>query len=125
MTGAASFGAYIILIFRTYPTTMGVWAEERTGEVLEKVGLPYAKNLNFEHFDVDAVAATPSALLAIETKWRMGTRDAGALQRRHEEDLGRTTRAAAKVRSVMRSSPGRLEVPVAAVCCSGGRAHGM
>ncbi len=115
MTGFVIMGMCMVLVTRTYAETMGVWAEDWSCEALDKAGWRCVRNLNFQGFDVDAVAATPTKLLAIETKWRMGARTAEAEMQRHGADLSQAVKAAGKVRSVLRCVPDPLAVPVVAV----------
>lgn len=115
LTGVVSLGLYMVLVTHTFAATMGVWAEERSSEALGKAGWRWVRNLNFDQCDVDAVVATPTRLLAVETKWRMAARSPEAERHRHAADLIKAHNGARKTGSVMRSSPDRLEVPVTAI----------
>jgi hypothetical protein len=55
----------------------GLWAEDATNEALRDNDRVYATvpSLKFGQRDIDAVAITPSSVLAIETKWSGGALD--------------------------------------------------
>jgi hypothetical protein len=87
------------------PLVRGHLSEQWTLEALGKIkGWLVTENVPFDRVDVDHVAVTPTAVLAVETKYhgriQPGSRAEAA---RLESDLRDARRAAAKIRSLTRS----------------------
>ena len=62
---------FMVGVLRTYPATMGEWGESFTRGLLSEraFGWPVVHDLPLERRNVDHVAVSPSAVLAIETKF--------------------------------------------------------
>jgi hypothetical protein len=94
----------------------GAWAERWSLESLRKVsGWLVTENLPFQDVDVDHVAVTPAAVLAIETKYHGPGYDAATNLKRHRRDLDAAQAAERKVSSYLRSLKLPTPVPTSAV----------
>ncbi|WP_404384215.1 NERD domain-containing protein [Knoellia locipacati] len=62
---------FMVALLQTYPTTVGEWGESFTRELLKGRGFdwPIVDDVPLERRNVDHVAVSPSAILAIETKF--------------------------------------------------------
>ena len=62
---------YVTSLIRTHPVMLGEWGESFTREVLagRQFGWPVVDDVPMEHHNIDLVAVSPRAVLAIETKF--------------------------------------------------------
>lgn len=62
---------FVTSLIRTYPVTMGEWGESFTREVLESRGFgrPFLDEVPMEKRNIDHVAVSSRAVLAIKTKF--------------------------------------------------------
>ena len=105
----------ITSLIRTYPVTMGEWGESFTREVLEnrEFGWPFLDDVPMEKRNIDHVAISPCAVLAIETKF-VGAGRQWATDRHREAAMDDARSSARSVRSILLSQ-GVKDVPVDAV----------
>jgi hypothetical protein len=105
----------------TDPAVRGQWAEEWSIESLRKVkGWLVTTNLPFERYDVDHVVVTPSAVLAVETKYRGRVSNPEFDARRHRRELVAAEEAARKIRFFLRSKKLHQSCSVEAVLMAWG-----
>lgn len=62
---------YVTSLIRTYPVTLGEWGSRSPGEVLagRQFRWPVVDDVPMEHHNIDHVAVSPRAVLAIVTKF--------------------------------------------------------
>lgn len=103
---------YVTSILRTYPATMGEWGESFTRELLARreFGWHVVHDVPLEHRNVDHVAISPRAVLAIETKF-LGAGRRWSTDRYGQAALDDAFSGARSVRSILRSQ-GITNVPV-------------
>lgn len=110
----ASWGwmIYVAGLLRTYPATVGEWGESFTRELLasKDLGWPSVHDVPMRHRNVDHVAVSPRAVLAIETKF-VGAGRHWETDARRSATLASAVRSAKSVRSLLRSA-GITDVPV-------------
>ncbi|WP_157598360.1 nuclease-related domain-containing protein [Phycicoccus sp. Root101] len=106
---------FVTSLIRTYPVTMGEWGESFTREVLEsrEFGWPFLDDVPMEKRNIDHVAVSPRAVLAIETKF-VGAGRQWATDRYREAAMDGARSSARSVRSILRSQ-GVRDVSVEAV----------
>ena len=106
---------FVTSLTRTYPVTMGEWGESFTREVLvsREFGRPFLDNVPMEKRNIDHVAVSPRAVLAIETKF-VGAGRQWATDHYREAAMDGARASARSVRSILRSQ-GVGDVPVEAV----------
>lgn len=103
---------FVASLIRTYPVTMGEWGESFTREVLagREFGWPFLDDVPMEHRNIDHVAVSPRAVLAIETKF-VGAGRQWATDRYREAAMDAARSSARSVRSILLSQ-GVKDVPV-------------
>jgi hypothetical protein len=103
---------FVVLVVRTYPETTGSSAEKRTRDLLgaRSLGWTVVDDLPMERRDIDHVAVTPTAVLAVETKYwgPGGTRRS----EQHQRDLEQALQGARSVRTLLRSVDIKQDAPV-------------
>jgi hypothetical protein len=101
----------LFLILRTYSATTGEWSEGFTAEALasRRLGWRVINDVPMSGFNIDHVAVTPAAVLAVETKYR-GATAIGAVRRRQDLDAAR--RSARYVRLLLQSADFQVSAPV-------------
>jgi hypothetical protein len=106
---------YVTSLIRTYPVTMGEWGESFTREALagRQFGWPVVDDVAMGHRNIDHVAVTPRAVLAIETKF-VGAGRQWATDRYREASMDDARLSARSVRYVLLCR-GVKDVPVEAV----------
>ena len=106
---------FVTSLIRTYPVTMGEWGESFTREVLasREFGWPFLDDVPMEKRNIDHVAVSPRAVLAIETKF-VGAGRQWATDHYREAAMDGARASARSVRSILRSQ-GVGDVPVEAV----------
>jgi hypothetical protein len=107
---------FLVLVMRTYPETTGSWAEEWTSQLLKSRSLGWVviDDIPMQGRNVDHVAVTPAAVLAVETKYR-GAGGGRWRTEQHERDLDQAFQSARSVRSLLRSVDINQVAPVQAV----------
>ncbi|MEO7269076.1 MAG: nuclease-related domain-containing protein [Knoellia sp.] len=95
---------YATTLIRTYPASMGEWGESFTRELVASRGFgwPMIDDLQFEGYNVDHVAVSPRAVLAIETKF-VGAGGDWQRNSNRQAHLRQALRGARSVRSILRS----------------------
>lgn len=103
---------YVTSILRTYPATMGEWGESFTRELLARREFRWhvVHDVPLEHRNVDHVAISPRAVLAIETKF-LGAGRRWSTDRYGVAALDGARLSARSVRSILRSH-GITDLPV-------------
>ena len=106
-----------MLLIRTYPVTMGEWGESFTREFLDwgqRRGWRVIHDIPMERRNIDHVAITPGAVLAIETKFLGAGRDwtTDPWRGKHLDDARVSART---VKSLIRSQRLDHDVPVVPV----------
>jgi hypothetical protein len=103
---------YVTCLIRTYPVTMGEWGESFTREVLDgrKFGWPVVDDVPMEHRNIDHVAVSPRAVLAIETKF-VGAGRQWARDPHRDAAMDGARSSARSVRSILRTQ-GITDMPV-------------
>ena len=103
---------FVTSLIRTYPVTMGEWGESFTREVLagRSFGWPFVDEVPMEHRNIDHVAVSPRAVLAIETKF-VGAGRQWATDRYRDAAMDGARSSARSVRSILLSQ-GVKAVPV-------------
>ena len=103
---------FVTSLIRTYPVTMGEWGESFTREVLagRQFDWPFVDDVPMEHRNIDHVAISPRAVLAIETKF-VGAGRHWATDRYREAALEGARSSARSVRAIL-FSQGVKDVPV-------------
>jgi hypothetical protein len=106
---------FVTSLIRTYPVTMGEWGESFTREVLagREFGWPFLDDVPMEKRNIDHVAISPRAVLAIETKF-VGAGRPWSTDRHREAAMDGARSSARSVRSILLSQ-GVKDVPVEAV----------
>ncbi|WP_156399961.1 nuclease-related domain-containing protein [Phycicoccus sp. Soil748] len=106
---------FVTSLIRTYPVTMGEWGESFTREVLtsREFGWPFLDDVPMEKRNIDHVAVSPRAVLAMETKF-VGAGRQWATDRYREVAMDGARSSARSVRSILLSQ-GFKDVPVEAV----------
>ena len=106
---------FVTALIRTYPVTMGEWGESFTREVLQSrdFGWPFLDDVPMERRNIDHVAVSPRAVLAIETKF-VGAGRQWATDRHREAAMDGARSSARSVRSILLAH-GVRDVPVEAV----------
>ena len=114
LIASAFWMSYGVLLIRTYPVTMGEWGESFTREFLDwgrRRGWRVIHDIPMERRNIDHLAITPAAVLAIETKFIGAGRD-WTSDRWKAKDLQDARASARSARSLVRSQRLHLEVPV-------------
>ena len=103
---------YVTSVLRTYPATMGEWGESFTRELLARREFAWAvvDDVPLEHRNVDHVAISPRAVLAIETKF-LGAGRQWSADGYGQAALDGARSSARSVRSILRSR-GITDLPV-------------
>jgi hypothetical protein len=117
LSAIAFWMAYGVLLIRTYPVTMGEWGEYFTREFLDwgrRRGWRVIHDIPMERRNIDHLAITPAAVLAIETKFIGAGRDwtSDQWKARHLQDARTSARS---TRSLVRSQQLHHEIPVVPV----------
>lgn len=99
-------------LIRTYPVTTGEWGESFTREVLagRQFGWPVVDDVPMEHRNIDHVAISPRAVLAIETKF-VGAGRQWTTDRYRDTAMDGARSSTRSVRSILRSQ-GIKDAPV-------------
>ena len=117
LIASAFWMSYGVLLIRTYPVTMGEWGESFTREFLDwgrRRGWRVIHDIPMERRNIDHLAITPAAVLAIETKFIGAGRD-WTSDRWKAKDLQDARASARSATSLVRSQRLHLEVPVVPV----------
>lgn len=115
-SGFVVLASYLLMLLHTCPSAGAVDARDRSRELLARVpGWHAVDDVQLGRVDVDHVVATPNGLLAVDTKWRLGSRDGSTRDLRHNQDLSQAALAARKIRRLTESPPNAVAVPVLAV----------
>ena len=103
---------FVTSLIRTYPVTMGEWGESFTREALEsrEFGWPFLDDIPMEKRNIDHVAVSPRAVLAIETKF-VGAGRQWARDPHRNAAMDGARSSARSVRSILRSQ-GITDMPV-------------
>ena len=106
---------FVTSLIRTYPVTMGEWGESFTRDALEsrEFGWPFLDDIPMEKRNIDHVAVSPRAVLAIETKF-VGAGRQWATDRYREAAMDGARSSARSVRSILLAH-GVKDIPVEAV----------
>jgi hypothetical protein len=104
---------WLFVVLRSYSATTGEWAEGSTRDVLtSQRGWRVVDDIPMDGWNIDHIAVTPSAVLAVETKYRGA---ASTSSERHRSDLEAARRAAHSARLLLKSATVGEPAPVQAV----------
>lgn len=113
---SAVWAPFMMLTIRTYSATVGSWGESFTGELLrrERPAWPVVHDVPMERRNIDHVAVSPRAVLAIETKF-LGAGSSWDTHPYRTRFLHDAQSSASSVRSLLRSRNVGIPLPVNAV----------
>ena len=110
---SACWAPFTVVTVATYSATTGSWGESFTKDLFQhhRPPWPVVHDVPMQARNIDHVAVSPRAVLAIETKYIGGSSpwDKNALRGRF---LGRARESARSVRLLLRSADMRLNLPV-------------